>query len=95
MAATGTPPTFPITRQPAWPSMVERGKPGILSVGNSRGAGELFRESAQAGPKHERHFRAQICFCENEFRGALGAGELVFSTGSAWVVFPRFGLIAS
>ena len=48
---------------------------GNFLVRDSRGGSEFVGESAKAGAEDERDFRAQLCFRENEFRGARGASK--------------------
>src|SRR5580692_2818997 len=45
-------------------------------VRNASGGGKFVRESAQAGAEHQRDFRPQLRFREDELRGAGAACEL-------------------
>ena len=68
---------FPITMRPAWPMAVDRGKIRDLFIVNARGIREFVGERAQSAAEDEADARAQLCFRENEFRGAFGAQEFL------------------
>src|SRR5271170_2096656 len=54
---------------------------GDFFVGDASGFGEFVGEGAQAGAQHQRDFRAQARFRQDEFRGAVGAGEFGIARG--------------
>ena len=76
MTATGTSSDFSDHEPAGVPFDRGARKAGNFFVGDARGACKFVGKSAEARAEHERDFRAQLRFRENEFRGALGAGKV-------------------
>ncbi len=68
-----------LSRSPACRRALDCGarEAGNFLVGDARGGSEFVGERAESRAEHQRDFRAQFCFRENVFRGALGAGKFV------------------